>query len=154
VAVFITPPAEVGQSGYLVELPAGATVELEVFRYTPGSGETDTGTLNVTVYECPEGVDATEDASTCTPGDDPYLFYLFDPETVTIAAFTDDAERDGDAYVFTLEPGTYGIASDNLPDNALVAVGADAFQTQDGPQVTIVAGETSAADVYVYILEE
>lgn len=153
VAVYVTPPAEAGQDGYLVELPPGGTVELEVYRYTPEGGGAETGTLSMTVFDCPAGVDATEDASACTPGDDPYLFYVYDLTTQTIIALTEDAEREGDAYLFTLEPGTYGIASDNLPDNALVAVGGDAFQTQDGPQVTIVAGETSEADVFVYILE-
>ena len=155
VAVYAAPPAEGTQSGYVVEVPAGETVELAVYRFMPESGGgTDTGTLSFVVYECPEGADPTVDASECAAGDDPYLFYVFDPETETIAAFTDDGERDLEAYLLELDPGTYGIGSDNLPEGATFAVGGDANRTDDGPQVTVVAGETSSAIVYVYVPQQ
>ncbi len=154
IAFYAAPPAEAGPNGYVIEVPAGETIELEVYRFTPESGGGETGTVVLTVFDCPPGVDATVDASECTPIDDPYLFYLFDTDSLEIVAFTDDAGRDGDAYVFELEPGTYGIGSDNVPAGVLVAAGGDAVTTQDGAQITIAAGATASADVFTYVLDE
>lgn len=115
-----------------------------------------TGTLEITIYSCPQGVDPSQSTDGCQPGQSADGGYVQINQGEIVASgqkFTiSDGARNGDAYVLANIPAaTYAVKGFTRPgEGAVLFFTPPAEAGQDAWMVTVGAGQTVSINGYWY----
>ena len=146
VEVLVTGDAYEIPDLWAVDIEAGERAQATVYRMVPeGAGE-QTGSLFVTLYDCPAGSDPTGDVSGCEVTAEPWdvAVDLVGQSDVTTWTLYDDAIEMGDGeYWFELLPATT-LTLRPSPEGHDVYVGGDPYLLQDDLWVVDVPAQDAA----------